>query len=104
MRNRGAALQANNMKIFGVCSTCRYNSKAEGGGYFWNLFSNRWQLMMYILYAGSMKLRWCFIRRKHFEKYNLMTEFTDKNIIDHEQKMRKRGLLLFEIMQLKVER
>lgn len=30
-------LQANNFKTFGVCSSCRYNSKAENGGYFCNL-------------------------------------------------------------------
>lgn len=30
-------LHANNMKTFGLCSTCRYNSKAEISGYFCNL-------------------------------------------------------------------
>ncbi len=30
-------LQANNMKTFGSCSSCRYNSEAEGDGYFCNL-------------------------------------------------------------------
>ena len=30
-------LQANQMKTFGVCSSCRYNGKAEGGSYYCNL-------------------------------------------------------------------
>ena len=30
-------LQANNMKTFGVCHSCRYNSKTEEDGYFCNL-------------------------------------------------------------------
>jgi len=30
-------LQENNMKTFGLCSSCRYNSKAEDDGYFCNL-------------------------------------------------------------------
>ena len=30
-------LQANDMKTFGVCSSCRYNSKTEDDGYFCNL-------------------------------------------------------------------
>jgi len=32
-----ALLQANNMKTFGVCRSCRYNSKTEDGNYFCNL-------------------------------------------------------------------
>ena len=30
-------LQANDLKTFGVCSSCRYNSKTEDGGYFCRL-------------------------------------------------------------------
>jgi len=30
-------LQANNMKTFGVCHSCRFNSKKKEGGYFCNL-------------------------------------------------------------------
>ncbi len=30
-------LQVNNLKTFGVCSSCRYNGKTEDGGYFCNL-------------------------------------------------------------------
>ena len=30
-------LRANNMKAFGVCKNCRYNSKTDNGGYFCNL-------------------------------------------------------------------
>lgn len=30
-------LQANDLKTFGVCSSCRYNSKTENGGYFCRL-------------------------------------------------------------------
>ena len=30
-------LQANKMKTFGVCHSCRYNGKTEDGGYFCNL-------------------------------------------------------------------
>lgn len=30
-------LQSNNMKTFGVCSSCRHNSKTEDDGYFCNL-------------------------------------------------------------------
>ncbi len=31
-----AVLQANNMKTFGVCKSCRYNSRIKDGGYFCN--------------------------------------------------------------------
>ena len=30
-------IQVNNLKTFGVCSSCRYNSKTEDGGYFCRL-------------------------------------------------------------------
>ncbi|MCG7993725.1 MAG: MarR family winged helix-turn-helix transcriptional regulator [Candidatus Thiodiazotropha lotti] len=32
-----ALLQSNGMKSFGVCHTCRYNGRAEDGGYYCNL-------------------------------------------------------------------
>lgn len=32
-----ALLQANQMKTFGVCSSCRYNGKTDDGGFFCNL-------------------------------------------------------------------
>ncbi len=32
-----AVLQANSLKSFGVCRSCRYNSKTEAGGFFCNL-------------------------------------------------------------------
>ena len=58
-------LQANNMKTFGVCRSCRYNSKTEDGGYFCNLVQQP-------LSAGDIQL----ICREHESKVSSHTRCT----------------------------